>query len=183
MYRPVAAAILAIAAASAAAQAQTAPALAGLWSQASSGKELVLQPKIKLQPNMSSTYGTSLGGSVGYGSMTKTTIVTEAVPLDVQRRMKLDLAADGSFTWVIETRQPEGKGCTKTVRQLKRGRASTKGDAITFAVAGGTEAFEKSCGGSGSADLPASRETYTATVSGNRLELSGSSRRWLFTRG
>ena len=156
--------------------------LAGRWSQTSSGKELVLQPKFKLQPNVASTYGTSLGGSVGYGSMTKTTIVTEAVPMQVDRRMELVVAPDRSFTWTIQRRQHDSANCSKVVRQVKRGRISESGSSLIFAVSGGTEEVESACGGAGSKALPPSRESYAATFTGNRMLLSGGATRWTFTR-
>lgn len=166
-----------------AAVAQARLSLAGNWSQSSSGKELVLVSKIKLQPNVGVGMGTSLGGSVGYGSMTRTAIVTEPTPLNVTRSMKLRIAADGSFTWSISKRHAEGANCTRTTQQEKRGRVTQSGSKMVFAIDGGTESFSKSCGGKGSTALPASTERYDVTSSGNKMSLSSGPNRWTFVRG
>lgn len=156
-------------------------AMAGNWSQSSSGKELVLVPKIKLQPNVGVGYGTNLGGSVGMGSATRTTIVTEPTMLDVTRSMTLSIAANGAFEWSITKRYSEDK-CLKTTRQVKRGTATMRSGKMSFAVSGGTESFEKSCGGSGSAAIAPSTEVYDVTVQGGQMRLSGGSTNWTFRR-
>jgi hypothetical protein len=157
--------------------------IAGRWTQSSSGKELVLAPKVKLQPNVGTSYGTSLGGSVGYRSMTRTTIVTEPTPMDVNRSMTLAIAADGAFKWTITKRHAEGASCTRTTSQVKQGRASLTGGKMVFAVSGGTESFGKSCGGRGSSAIAPARESYVAVMAGNQLRLSSDGQNWAFTRG
>ncbi|MBP2161513.1 MULTISPECIES: hypothetical protein [Asticcacaulis] len=166
----------------ASAQAAALSDVAGRWAQSSSGKELVLQSKIKLQPNVSGGFGTSLGGSVGFGSMTKTTVVTEAVPAHVDRRMELKLATDGGFTWTIVKTEPVDATCTRTVRQEKHGKARLASGSLVFDVAGGSETFEKSCGGTGRTALPASREAYRLTLDQGRMTLADGASKWVFAR-
>lgn len=161
----------------------TAPAIAGRWTQASTGKELVLVPKIKLVPNVGVTAGTSLGGSVGYGSMTRTTIVTEPVTMAVNRSMTLNVAANGSFDWTIVKRHDEKQGCTIATTQVKRGRVTQAGTKLHFAVAGGTESYTTSCGRRGAAQIAAVTEIYELQQMGSRLVLTGGASRWTFTRG
>ncbi len=156
--------------------------ITGRWTQSSSGKELVLQSKIKLQPNVSGGFGTSLGGSAGFGSMTKTTIVTEAVPAHVDRKMELTLSADGGFRWTIVRTEPVDAACTRTVRQDKQGKARLAGGSLVFDVAGGTESFEKSCGGTGTTTLSAGREAYKITLEAGRMTLADGASKWVFAR-
>lgn len=154
----------------------------GRWTQSSSGKELVLQSKIKLQPNVSGGFGTSLGGSTGFGSMTKTTIVTEAVPAHVDRKMELTLSTDGGFRWTIVKTEPVDKTCTRTVRQEKYGKAKLAGGSLVFDIVGGKESFEKSCGGTGSTTLSAGREAYEITFDAGRMTLADGASKWAFAR-
>lgn len=164
--------------------AQSAPAgVAGRWTQASSGKELVLAPRVKLQPNVGPSYGTNLGGTVGYGSMTRTTIVTEPVMMDVARSMTLAIEADGRFKWTIIKRHGEREYCKVTTTQVKQGRVEQSGGKMNFAVGGGTESFVSSCGRRGTSQLGKSTEHYDMQLAGNRIVLSGGSSRWTFTRG
>jgi len=156
--------------------------ITGHWTQSSSGKELVLQSKIKLQPNVSGGFGTSLGGSVGFGSMTKTTIVTEAVPAHVDRKMELTVSADGSFRWIIIKTEPVDKTCNRTVRQEKHGKARLASTSLVLDIAGGSESFEKTCGGTGRATLPAGREAYNISVDAGRMTLADGASRWIFAR-
>lgn len=164
--------------------AQSAPAgAAGRWSQTSSGKELVLAPRIKLQPNVGPSYGTNLGGTTGYGSMTRTTIVTEPVMMDVARSMTLAIEADGRFKWTIVKRHAEKEKCTITTTQVKQGRVVQNGGKASFAVEGGTESFATSCGRRGTSQLGQSTETYDMQLVGGRFVLSSGSSRWTFSRG
>ena len=156
--------------------------ITGRWSQASTGKELVLAPRIKLVPNVGITAGTNLGGSVGYGSMTRTTVVTEPVMLEVARSMTLTVETDGRFQWSIIRRHEENQGCTITTTQMKHGRVARTGTMVTFAVAGGTETFKTSCGRIGSSRLAASTERYGMRQTGGALELVGGANRWRFAR-
>lgn len=165
------------------ASAESAPGIAGRWTQSSNGKELVLAPRIKLQPNVGYTPGTNLGGTVGYGSMTRTTIVTEPVLMEVSRSMTLAIGGDGKFDWTIVKRHREGETCVRTTTQNKQGNVQSSGGKMTFAVAGGTERWSTSCGGSGSGKIAASRETYDASVAGNVLRLSSGPSRWIFSKG
>lgn len=179
---------IAIAAVAAAAipvlHAQTAPAgIAGRWTQTSSGKELVLAPRIKLVPNVGVTAGTNLGGTVGYGSMTRTTIVTEPTMMAVARSMTLAIAADGQFKWTIVKRHAENDSCTITTTQVKQGRVAQAGVKLTFAIEGGTESFASSCGKRGTSQLGRSTERYDLQQSGGRMMLAGGSSRWTFSRG
>jgi len=171
---------IAIGAASTSAQAQT---LAGRWSQQSSGQELVIRPKIKLTPSYSPSMGMSLGGSVGYGSATTTVLPTEPTPLKVDRRMTLDVAPDGGFSWTVVRSFAESERCTRTIRQEKRGRLTVAGGSAVFAVAGGSETSSNSCGGESRSALAASEERYSVSSSGGAVTLSGPSTRWTFTRG
>lgn len=165
--------------------AQAQSSVAGQWSQSSDGSELVLVPKFKLQPNVGVTWGTNLGGSVGYGSMTRTTIVTDPVPLRVARRMRLNITGDGRFTWTTIKSHPEtpGGSCIKATRTERLGQASLAGGRIRFAIQGGTESWEKSCGGSGSSAIAAGVETYTLTLSPGEMRLSDGPSVWKFRRG
>ncbi|MEI4508882.1 hypothetical protein WBQ88_19735 [Sphingopyxis sp. CCNWLW253] len=163
--------------------AQSAPAgVAGRWTQASSGKELVLAPRVKLQPNVGPSYGTNLGGTVGYGSMTRTTIVTEPVMIDVARSMTLAIEADGRFKWTIVKRHGDREYCKVTTTQVKQGRVVQGGGKATFAIEGGTESSTSSCGRRGASQLGKSTEHYDVQLAGNRIVLSGGSSRWTFTR-
>jgi len=180
--------ILAVAASAAAVipvlHAQTAPAgISGRWIQTSSGKELVLAPRIKLVPNVGVTPGTNLGGTVGYGSMTRTTIVTEPTMMQVARSMTLAIAADGQFKWTVVKRHAENEACTITKTQVKQGRVSQAGAKLTFAVEGGTDSFASSCGKRGNSQLGKSTEHYTLQQSGGRMVLAGGASRWTFSRG
>ncbi|WP_222926905.1 hypothetical protein [Sphingomonas gilva] len=175
--------VLGVAALAVAAQAQTTPGLAGRWTQASSGKELVLAPRIKLQPNVGVGYGTNLGGSVGYGSMTRTTIVTEPTMMDVARSMTLAIEADGRFKWTIVKRHAERDDCVRTSTEVKEGKVQALAGKMVFAVSGGTERWSSSCGRSGSAAIAAARESYDVTVQGGVLRLASGPSRWTFSRG
>ena len=156
--------------------------LAGSWSQHSAGQELVLVPKIKLQPNVGVTTGTSLGGSAGYGSMTRTTVVTEPTILDVERDMSLEIAEDGAFSWTTITSHAEGADCTRTTRREKTGRVRADGATLIFSVAGGTESFEKSCGGSGSGAIAPATESYSVSLDDGRMQLGDGTATWVFSR-
>ncbi|MDG2532834.1 hypothetical protein P6144_04185 [Sphingomonas sp. HITSZ_GF] len=158
------------------------PALAGTWSQSSTSKELVLASKIKLQPSMATGYGTNLGGTFGPGSATNTTIVTESTPVSVQRQMSLAIQRDGSFLWKISKQHTEGK-CTKAVTQEKRGQVLTSGGKMTFAIKSGREGWS-SCGKTGAGAISARSETYSYSLSGGALRLSGPGGvNWTFRRG
>ncbi len=156
--------------------------IAGRWTQSSNGKELVLVPRIKLVPNVGVTAGTSLGGTVGYGSMTRTTIVTEPVMMNVVRSMTLNVAADGRFEWTITRRHAEKQSCTITTTHEKHGRAGRTGTKLSFAISGGVERFTTSCGRSGETKLGASIEVYTVQKLSKGFALSGGTSRWEFTR-
>ncbi len=156
--------------------------IAGTWSQSSSGQELVLVPKIKLQPNVGIGYGTSLGGTTGFGSPTRTAIVTEPTLMDVERSMTLSVVADGRFNWTIIKRHAADGGCTRTTTQDKTGRVRLSGGQLVFAISGGTERWRSSCGGSGGAALAAIDEAYAVSVQGRSLRLESGPTRWSFTR-
>ncbi len=173
-------------AAAAVAQAQapaSVAALAGRWSQASSGDELVLKPKIKLTPAYTPSMGMSLGGSVGYGSATTTVLATEPALMKVSRTMELNVQPDGRFAWTVQRAWAESAGCTRTVRQEKRGTVSVQAGAAVFAVAGGSEISKNSCGGESRSAVAPSQERYSLGGGGASLSLSGPSTRWTFTRG
>ncbi|WP_342250346.1 hypothetical protein [Sphingomonas sp. OTU376] len=158
--------------------------IAGQWSQASDGTELVLAPKFKLQPNVGVTWGTNLGGSVGYGSMTRTTIVTDPVPMHVNRKMRLKIEPDGRFDWVMVKAHPETPGgqCIKITRIQRVGLATRTGNQIRFAIEGGKENWEKTCGGSGEAAVRPTTETYTLTLNAAEMRLTGGPSAWIFKR-
>lgn len=156
--------------------------IAGQWSQSSQGKELVLVPRIKLQPNVGVGTGTSLGGTAGYGSMTRTAIVTEPVPMDVNRSMTMAIGQDGRFDWTIIRRHAEDSGCTRTTTQDKRGTVRLEGGALVFAIAGGTESWRSSCGKQGSGAIAAASERYAMTLQGGVLHLASGPSRWTFRR-
>lgn len=164
------------------AQAGSATGIAGRWTQSSDGKELVLAPRIKLQPNAGYTPGTNLGGTAGYGSMTRTTIVTEPVMMDVSRSMTLVIGGDGKFDWRIVRRHRERENCVRTTTLLKQGKVEASGGKMIFDIAGGTERWTTSCRGSGSGKIAAARESYDASVAGNVLRLSSGPSRWTFSR-
>ncbi len=157
--------------------------LAGNWRQSSQSKELVLAPKIKLQPNVGPTYGTNLGGTMGYGSMTRTTIVTEPTVMEVNRSMTLTIGADGRFTWNIVKRHAEGERCTRTTTQTKHGRVAAAAGKLVFAISGGSERWQSSCGKSGVGAVPAASESYAMTQRGGSLQLVSGPARFTFTRG
>lgn len=156
----------------------------GRWTQSSSGLELVLAPKFKLQPNYGLSTGTNLGGSVGQYSATRTTIVTEPVPMQVTRSMSLDIQPNGQFSWSIEKRHPETPNgtCLKTTRTRKTGQVQHSAARILFKVTGGTESWSKSCGGEGSAALAGSSETYAVTLEPTQMHLVDGPVNWVFRR-
>lgn len=156
--------------------------LAGNWSQSSRGKELVLVPRIKLQPNVGVGTGTSLGGTVGYGSMTRTAVVTEPVPMEVTRSMTLAIAPDGRFEWTITRGHGEDGGCMRTSSQIKQGNVRSEGRDLVFAVTGGTENWRSSCGKQGSGKVAAASERYGMTLEGRTLQLVSGPSRWTFSR-
>ncbi|WP_158266529.1 hypothetical protein [Allosphingosinicella deserti] len=158
--------------------------IAGAWAQSSDGSEIVLVPKFKLQPNVGVTMGTNLGGSVGYGSMTRTTIVTDPVPLRVDRTMQLNIQSDGRFEWVTTKAHVETPGakCVKTTRTRRVGHVTRTGNQIRFAIEGGKERWEKTCGGSGEAPVAAATETYGVTLNASQMRLTGGPAAWTFTR-
>ena len=164
------------------AQVQAQGGTAGRWTQSSRGQELVLAPRIKLQPNVGNGYGTNLGGSVGAGSMTRTTIVTEPKPMEVARSMTLEIGADRRFSWTIVKRHGDGK-CVKTTTQVKEGQVEAAPGKMVFAISGGSEKWQSSCGDSGVGKISPAREAYDATVQGATLRLSSGPSRWTFTRG
>lgn len=156
--------------------------IAGRWTQTSNAKELVLMPRVKLVPNVGVTAGTNLGGTVGYGSMTRTTIVTEPVPMTVARSMTLTVERDGQFDWTITRRHAEKDGCTITTTQQKRGRVASAQAKLTFMIAGGTEKYVTSCGRSGQTQLGASTETYALQMAAGGIVLTSGPSRWTFRR-
>lgn len=156
--------------------------LVGQWSQSSEGKEMVLVPRIKLQPNVGVGAGTNLGGTVGYGSMTRTAIVTEPVPMVVARSMVMTIGADGRFEWTITRRHGEDGGCTRTATQVKQGSVRTESGALLFTISGGAESWRSSCGKQGSSRIAAVSERYAIALEGRTLRLVGGSSRWTFTR-
>lgn len=156
--------------------------IAGRWTQKSNGKELVLVPRIKLVPNVGATAGTSLGGTVGYGSMTRTTLVTEPVMMTVARSMALAIQPDGRFVWTITRHHGEKQDCTITTTQEKHGHVAQVGAKLNFAISGGIERFTTSCGRRGESNLSSSTETYTVQKLPNGIALSGGANRWVFTR-
>jgi hypothetical protein len=155
--------------------------ISGRWIQSSNGNELVLVPRIKLVPNVGVTAGTSLGGTVGYGSMTRTTIVTEPVTMAVSRTMTLTVDPGGRFNWTITRRHAEKQGCTITTTQEKRGRVDQGGTKLTFAISGGIERYTTSCGRRGESQLGRSTETYAVQKTPGGFTLSGGASRWVFT--
>lgn len=157
-------------------------AIVGRWAQSSEGKELVLVSRIKLQPNVGVGAGTSLGGTTGYGSMTRTTIVTDPVPMHVARSMLLAITPDGRFEWTITRRHGDDGGCTRTTTQMKQGNVRIDGNQLVFAVAGGTESWRSSCGKQGSGKIAAVAESYAMSLQGKALLLSGGPGRWTFSR-
>lgn len=156
--------------------------IAGRWTQSSNGNELVLVPRVKLVPNVGVTAGTSLGGTVGYGSMTRTTVVTEPVMMAVARSMTLAVDPDGQFTWTITRRHAEKPGCTVATTQEKRGRVDQTGTQITFAISGGIERFTTSCGRHGETKLGQSMEAYTTRNIPRGFALSGGGIQWIFRK-
>ncbi|HWK36482.1 hypothetical protein [Sphingomonas sp.] len=156
-------------------------AVTGSWSQSSTTRELVLMPKIKFQPSLATGYGTNLGGTFGAGSATNTVIVNESTSVTVNRSMTLTIRPDGGFSWRITRSYPEGS-CTKTVNQVKEGRATASGGSLTFAIERGTEQWS-GCGKAGSGAIGPSRESYSYRAAGAALTISGSGGvNWAFHR-
>lgn len=153
----------------------------GTWRQASDGTEIMLESKIKLTPS-GNWGGTSLGGSAGYGSMTTTRIVVEPTPRRVARSMALTIGGDGGFDWTITRRFPDAKGCMRTVRQLKAGRASLTGGALVFAVQRGEEKTD-GCGSDAAKAIAAGVERYSLSHAAGTMTLSGTGGvRWQFRK-
>jgi hypothetical protein len=156
--------------------------IAGRWVQSSSGQELVLRPKIKLTPYAAPGYGTNLGGSVGYGSATTTVLATEAAPMQVERKMTLEIAADGAFNWTVDKREAESASCVRTVSQERHGRAHLSGTELVLSVTRGRETYSRSCGGRGGSEMPAVTERYRMQLAAGELILTSGSTRWRFRR-
>ena len=156
--------------------------LAGTWRHSGTQTELVVQPRIRLQPTLSPNYGTSLGGSVGYGSMTSTTIVTEAAPVRVSRDMSLEIRSGGGATWRIEKRQP-GQGCEQTITQVKTGRITVAGTRLTFRMSEGSESVRSACAPTANREIPAAVEDYQVERRGRALALSSGGTTWVFNPG
>jgi hypothetical protein len=153
----------------------------GTWRQASDGTEIVLDSTIKLTPS-GNWGGTSLGGSVGYGSMTTTRVVVEPTPKRVTRSMALTIGVDGDFDWMITRRFADAKGCMRTVRQHKVGRASMAGGAVVFAVQRGEEEGQ-GCGSDATKAIAAGVERYALSHAAGSMTLSGPGGvRWQFHR-
>ena len=157
--------------------------LVGVWTHRGTQTELVVQPRIRLQPYASPGYGASYGGSVGYGSVTTTNVVTEAMPVQVSRSMTLTIQTGGTAVWRIERRQPSGSNCIQTVRQTKSGRISTRGGEMTFHIEGGSERTESTCAASGERAIAAGSETYRIRREGRSLSLTSGGATWTFSRG
>lgn len=172
---------LGIAAMALLATAAASPVPAGTWHQTSDGTEIVIESKIKLTPS-GNFGGTSLGGSAGYGSMTTTRIVVEPTPKRVARSMALTISNDGRFDWAITRRFPDANGCTRTVRQGKKGTVSMTGGTIAFAVQGGEERFE-GCGSDATKTIVAGVERYSVAMAGSTMTLAGTGDvRWQFRK-
>lgn len=157
--------------------------LAGVWTHSGTQTELVVQPRVRLQPYATPGYGTSYGGSAGYGSMTTTNVMTEPTPVQVRRTMTLTIPVNGAAVWRIEKRQSSGPNCTQTIRQVKNGRVATRGDQLTFQITDGTERTESTCAAATSRTLPPGTETYGLTRRGNSLSLTSGGSTWTFSRG
>lgn len=157
--------------------------LAGVWSHRGAQTELVMQPRIRLQPYASPSYGTNYGGSVGYGSVTTTNVVTEAAPVRVSRVMTLTIQASGAAEWRIERRQPAGADCTQTIRQTKTGRVTTGSGQMTFHLQGGSERTESTCGAPSERVIAAGTETYSMRRDARALSLTSGGATWTFNRG
>lgn len=94
------------------------PAVAGAWSGQSDRQELVLRPRLQLRPYAAPGV-TSLGGTVGYGSATVTTVETTPTPVQVRRRHDLSLSSGGAFRLtIVETTDPQTR--CPTVRTTER---------------------------------------------------------------
>lgn len=156
--------------------------LTGRWTQTSSQTELVLKPKIKLTPSYSPSMGTSLGGTVGYGSPTTTVVVTEPTPMKVVRQMNLTVQPNGQFVWVIERQWSDGD-CKRKVRQEKRGTVTLKADVLTFATTGGLDVSQDSCGKETRGQIQPLREDYRVTHTPGGLKMTGPSADWTFKKG
>lgn len=155
----------------------SAGALAGRWTQRSSGTELVWGPEIKFQASSATTgIGTNLGGTFGAGSATNTTIAYSYRPMRVERTMTLDVQPDGMFEWSITTNR-DGASCA--VRQRKSGRLRIQGDKATFSVA---DASQDCSDGDWSA-MEGSAESYALQRTARGFRLTGEGGvDWTFTR-
>lgn len=175
-------AILLIAAATATATAACAAGGAGItgrWVQSSTKTELVLKSKIKLTPSYTPGMGTSLGGTVGYGSPTTTVVVTEPTPVSVTRDMELEVQPNGQFQWSIIRKWMEGQ-CARTLHQVKRGIVTLSADTLKFSTIGGTEISRDSCGKDARTEIEPLREDFRLTKSAGTLKLTGPTTEWLF---
>ena len=150
--------------------------LVGRWSQHSTGSEIVIQPKIKLQAAMATGYGTNLGGTFGPGSATNTTIVYEGVPMPVKRSMTLDVAPDGTFRLSADLERTQGK--CRSVHQEKYGVVRVEGGKLTLAVA---DARQR-CGNGKVESLEEKDESYSFSRSGSGFQLTGKNVNWAFTK-
>lgn len=171
-----------VAAGVASAQPGASESLSGRWVHQGAQQELVLQPVIKLQPYVVPGYGTSMGGSVGYGSATSTNIVTEARQTRVERQMTLTMSGEGTFEWRATRRQPEGENCTRTVTELKRGTVQAVGTRLVFHVQGGNEEVGSSCGARSEAAITPREEVYQMDRTNGRLRLTSGGVSWTFNR-
>ena len=73
--------------------------------------------------------------------------------------------------------------CVKTTTQVKEGQVEAAPGKMVFAISGGSEKWQSSCGDSGVGKISPAREAYDAAVQGSTLRLSSGPSRWTFTRG
>lgn len=135
------------------------PRLAGVWRAVSETQTLELRSRIRLSPTTSPYNGTSLGGSVGYGSATTTNIATEPVPVTTRRSVELAIAADGAFR-LTDTRisDPQARCPTQEVEE-RRGRASANGSTIVLEDAVAVSRRTANCEAPVVASLSVGRQT------------------------
>jgi hypothetical protein len=145
------------------------PTVTGAWSGQTDRQELVLRPRLQLRPYAAPGV-TSLGGTVGYGSATVTTVETTPTPVQVRRRHDLSLSPGGAFRLTtVETTDPQTR--CPTVRTTERsGSVVFEGASLTLRDAVVQASERAACGEA--RRVSAAAETRRLTLRDGRLHLN-----------
>lgn len=144
-------------------------AVTGAWSGQTDRQELVLRPRLQLRPYAAAGV-TNLGGTVGYGSATVTTVETTPTPVQVRRRHDLSVSPGGAFRLTtVETTDPQTR--CPTVRTTERsGSVAFDGGTLTLRDAAVQATEQAACGAA--QRVSAAAETRRLAFRDGRLHLN-----------